>query len=81
MSSPYSGTALFAFPTTTFTSMSASPQTRRNRFAPSRHYSPRAPPQSASRTSNKLQDALLGATWKGHMLSSSLGDASQERTR
>ncbi|KDQ28886.1 hypothetical protein PLEOSDRAFT_156623 [Pleurotus ostreatus PC15] len=86
MSSPYSGMALFASPATTFTSVSgASPQTRRNRFAPSWHYSPRAPPRSASRTSNKLQDtrdALLGATWKGHMLSSLLaGDASQRRTR
>lgn len=85
MSTPYSGTALFASPATTFTSVSASPQTRRNRFGPSWHYSPRAPPRSASRTSNKLQDArdaLLRATWKGHMLSTLLeGDASQRRTR
>ncbi|KAF4574534.1 hypothetical protein EYR36_005878 [Pleurotus pulmonarius] len=81
-STPYSGMAQFASPATTLTSVVASPQTRRSRFGPSWHYSPRAPPRSASRTSNKLQDArdaLLRATWKGHMLSTLLeGDA---RTR
>lgn len=85
MTTPYSGMALFASPATTFTSVSASPQTRRNRLGPSWLYSPRAPPRSASHTSNKLQDArdaLLRATWKGHMLSTLLeGDASQRRTR